>query len=389
MNTDKIGEGGALGNTSRSASVSMAIELDRHDKPIQEDKRKIAERRIKRYYLQSLARKLLPGEWVSRCMRVMYQGSVDCVYYPRIERGGFRGLVACGSVWSCPICAAKITERRRQELAGANLTGLSCVMVTLTLQHERGDSLADLLGCLTEGYRLVRSGRGWGEFKQEYLYMGGVTSTEVTFGIESGWHPHKHALWFSRLPLDQIDTESIRGWVSQRFGGILAKMGKYLSPIHGVHVRKGDSLAGEYIAKYGKDAGGESWGMAHEITKASVKLAAGEHYTPFGLLEAYGAGVAWAGRLFQEYAAAMKGKRQLVYTAHTRDRLGLSKVMATDQEVAEAPEDQVGVILARLTRSQWREVLRQDRRGQLESVIGWGNADYLLIYLQSLGITLE
>lgn len=350
---------------------------------------KIAERRIKRYYLQSLARRLLKTEGVAKCMRVMFGGSVDCVHYPKIERGGFRGLVTCGSVWMCPLCAAKITERRRQELERANMSGLSCVMVTLTLQHERGDSLGDLLAYLTEAYRKLKSGSPWQKFKQEFLYMGGVTATEPTFGIESGWHPHKHALWFSRLPVAEIDTESIRGWVSNRFGGILGRMGKYVSPVHGVHVRKGDNLAGDYIAKYGQDAARESaWGISHELVKGAAKLAAGEHYTPFGLLEAYGLGVAWAGRLFQEYAVAMKGKNQLVYSPLTRERLGLSGVMATDQEVAEASEDQLGVIMARLTRLQWLEVLRHDRRGQLEAVVATGNMEYLIVYLESLGIVL-
>ncbi len=380
MSIDTTQAGVSLGINARLAYLTTPPE----------DRDRITERRIKRYYLQSLARELLKREGVSKCMRVMYQGSVDCVYYPRIERGGYRGLVTCGSVWACPICAAKITERRRQELQRADMTGLSCVMVTLTLQHERGDSLAELQACLTEGYRLLRSGTPWQKFKQGLLYMGGVTSAEVTFGIESGWHPHKHALWFSRLPVGELDTEYIQGWVSDRFGGILAKRGKYVSPVHGVHVRTGDNLAGDYIAKYGQDAGRESsWGIAHEVTKAPVKLAAGQHYTPFGLLEAYGAGVAWAGRLYQEYAAAMKGRLQLVYSPHTRERLGLSKVMPTDQDLAEAPEDQVAVILARLTRLQWRAVLKHDKRGQLESVVSSGNVAYVLAYLQSLGVAIE
>ena len=31
----------------------------------------------------------------------------------------YQGLMSCGGIWTCPVCAAKISERRRQELKQA------------------------------------------------------------------------------------------------------------------------------------------------------------------------------------------------------------------------------------------------------------------------------
>ena len=36
---------------------------------------------------------------------------------PDGRRAGFGGLVTCGSVWACPVCAAKVATKRAEDLA--------------------------------------------------------------------------------------------------------------------------------------------------------------------------------------------------------------------------------------------------------------------------------
>lgn len=56
-------------------------------------------------------------------------------------RGFFSGLQSCGSVWACPVCAAKIRQARADELEGANAAWLAAghgiEMITLTIPHRR------------------------------------------------------------------------------------------------------------------------------------------------------------------------------------------------------------------------------------------------------------
>ena len=45
------------------------------------------------------------------------------VYNPNTERAYFENVQRCGSIWDCKVCAKKITETRRKELAFANELG--------------------------------------------------------------------------------------------------------------------------------------------------------------------------------------------------------------------------------------------------------------------------
>ena len=79
--------------------------------------------RIQDYALQQQAAKLLHGK-----SRVCFCGKrkIDklknrsVVYNPTTERAYFSNVQRCGSIWDCKVCAKKITETRRKELAFAN-----------------------------------------------------------------------------------------------------------------------------------------------------------------------------------------------------------------------------------------------------------------------------
>src|ERR1043165_405157 len=100
--------------------------------------------RFWRFYAQKTAGLLLPGERVSYCMKHIIPGKNDVpvVIKHGQTRPSFRNLMTCGSVWHCPVCAAKISEERRIELSEAmQKTTLSPVMLTYTFQHNQGNSL--------------------------------------------------------------------------------------------------------------------------------------------------------------------------------------------------------------------------------------------------------
>lgn len=78
---------------------------------------------------------------------------------------GFSGLQSCGSVWACPVCAAKISSRRAEELGSvlgwARTEGHTLAMVTLTVSHKRKDSLKDVWDSVGSGWSAVTSGSSW------------------------------------------------------------------------------------------------------------------------------------------------------------------------------------------------------------------------------------
>ena len=101
-------------------------------------------------------------------------------------RAGFAGLATCGSVWACPVCAAKVAAERAGEL-GAVLTaageaGHQVAMVTLTVRHRQGQSLRQVWGAVTKGWSRVTSGKAWRSDQRRYGVQGWARAVEVTHG---------------------------------------------------------------------------------------------------------------------------------------------------------------------------------------------------------------
>jgi hypothetical protein len=314
-------------------------------------------RAVGRFALQNAARRLLPESRVALCCRRMTASYVQVLFDAEHGAAHYGGLLRCGCVWTCAVCASKVTSRRAEELrdALARHPELKPVMVTITLQHRRGDGLAGLLKALKEGAGVA----------------GGITATEVTVSYRAGWHPHEHILF---LCLGDVDVEGLRAFIADRFGAYLQREGRYVSAEYGVQAVAGDAAAASYLSK---------WDTAAELTKGNVKAVRSDGgMSPMMLLARAGDGDEAAGKLFQEYATAMHGKRLLVYTKGLRELLGMNEDK-TDEEVAKQ-EVEPAVLLAALTVHQWRVVLANDARGELLDVAAGGDAAALWAWLSRL-----
>jgi hypothetical protein len=349
-----------------------------------------AGRVIRRFALQSAARDLLPREAVAKCLRAGHPRSdgtwgVDVFYAPAKSAAHLGGLQLCKSVWLCPVCAAKISERRRVELAGALRTWSEqesteqrrLLLTTFTLQHNRADELSVIFEGLKRARRLLVSGKAAQAFAASYGIVGMIRSLELTYG-ENGWHPHLHVLYFFDREVPILPFESA---IKARWGQCLESAGRYASWAHGVDVRFSDSDIADYIAKWGKEP---KWTPAHEMTKGVAKIGRRGGRTALQLLSDYLDGDAAAGRLWVQYAGALKGERQLFWSRGLRERLGLV-AEKTDEEIVEEQEE-IAIILASLTLGAWRVVIANDARGELLEVASTGDRDQVQAFLVQLGV---
>jgi hypothetical protein len=281
------------------------------------------------------------------------------------------------------VCAAKISERRREELSTAIAAwGGQIVMATFTLQHTASDALAGLLDDLQEGIRKMRSGWGWKKFQEQHGMAGSVRGLEVTHG-DHGFHPHQHVLFFVGAGVDvDVFTQQLR----DRWMASAARVGRYASPRWGLDVTAASADVAAYVAKWGKEP---KWTAAHELAKAGSKRGRSGSSSMLQLLEWYVVmGDVQAGRRWREYALAFKGKKQLVYSKGLRVLLGLIAEEKTDQEVVEeAVED--AVVLAQLDVAAWRVVLGNDARAELLTVASSGDPALVRSFLVGLGVQLE
>jgi hypothetical protein len=287
----------------------------------------------------------------------------------------YSGLVVCGSVWHCPVCSARITEKRRQELSYAynEWTG-GVIMLTYTYSHHAGEGLSVTLQALKESFRLMKSGRNWQELTEFYGWIGSVKSLEVTHG-DNGWHSHFHELIFLTNKLSAEMEGKLEYAVRKRWLEILPKAGLHASFEHGVKLTSDNGEIQGYVAKFGEEIAltedqmkGKHWTLVHEVTKSPVKRAKQGGSTPLQLLYSYWNGDMKAKRLWREYAMAFKGSHQLQWSKGMRllMRMGLEQ---PDQQLAVVPTKDT-ILLASLNQEEWRAILTADLRGK---ILHWAN----------------
>lgn len=344
--------------------------------------------RIQRFIFQSVTRKLLPESRTNNCLRVR-QGSKQIQVHKSVQYGtaSYSGLQTCGSVWVCPVCAAKIAERRRAEILAAmaahNAAGGCVHMLTLTAPHQRTDDLAELLQKQAKALNSFWSDRQTKAVLHEMGTVGQIRALEVTHGRKSpqnnGWHPHYHILLFNGLEphlmrFDSLLAQQMTEWALSLYAVwarvcVNAGLGEP-SFKHGLKLDDG-SHAAKYVSK---------WGMEDEMTKGHTKKALhGE--TPFDFLRALvdDSQDKQAAALFIEFAQVFKGKRQLHWSRGLKKRYAIGE--KNDEQLAQEKEDDFAVLLGVITIEQWRDILADDGRGVVLSLAasqGWSAvADYI------------
>ncbi|MDY8049658.1 protein rep [Paenibacillus polymyxa] len=343
----------------------MKIEDNRNESDENEEIR--LDSRFLRYQMQSAAKYILPHNRVGICLRhqIEQYGNVDIFKHRETQRAFYGGLMVCGSVWVCPVCASKISERRRQELKTAFKahldTGGHCTMVTLTFSHSARDKLDDLLIALGKSMQSFSRGKRHDIFRREIGLVGKIRAFEITYGA-NGWHPHIHLLLMHSIgigdPWDWVDMEE------RLYGlweGACAKNGFATSREHGLKLHDA-AEASTYIGKWG-DLMDKRWGTDSEMTKANIKKGRSGSMTPFDMLRA----VIEDGDLeyedkYREYAKATKGKQQLVWSPGLKAKYLIEE--KTDEEVA-AEKVEAADLLGQLHWQEWKHIIKNNLRYQL------------------------
>lgn len=342
--------------------------------------------RLIRYYQQSIARQLLPGEKVAKCARSIRpnKSHVEVVHVPDGNKAYFRNLIICGRVWTCPVCAAKVNERRRKELAMLIYTsGFRPVLVTYTVQHQRRDRLVTLLSAIQSSLRYIKSGKAYQTRVTQYGIVGTVRGIEVTYG-SSGWHPHIHELVMMAGDTTDQQVNEFETWLRDRWQAALKKSERAAAWELGVKITKHDGDIAEYIAKFGREPINQGWTITHELTKSNAKAGKGSGRTPFELLIGYADGNNADGFHFREYAAATKNVHPLHWSKGLRALLN-AETFLSDEEAAEADPDEY-IVLANLEPSAWKLILGKDKRAELLNIASGGDKLALRRWLALQGI---
>ena len=374
---------GALGTNAKYSHKPEFIDPDTGEITGGKPRHEPMAGRLQRFALQATARSILPKSRTAKCLRLRAHKQ-DITVWKSKEHGtaSYAGLQTCGSVWSCPVCAAKIAERRRVEIIHAmdahKGQGGLVSLLTLTTPHQRLDNLGDLLGKQAKALHRFWSDRGTKAVFEAMGVLGQIRALEVTHGRNSpqnnGWHPHYHVLVFHGVAGD------LEGWGESLYlcWAECCKRAGLGEPsrAHGLKLHDG-SKAAAYASK---------WGLEDEMTKGHTKKALhGE--TPFDFLRSFLADGEdkQAAALFREFAETFKGKRQLHWSRGLKARFAVEE--ASDEQLANKLEDRA-FLLGQISLEQWRDVLAVDGRGQvlqLAAAGGWDAVEYYLAAIRGLG----
>lgn len=242
----------------------------------------------------------------------------------------FRGIKRCGSVWCCPVCAPSIAAKRVEELcqmqAECHRRGYSVVLLTLTARHDRSMRLAPFLTALKKAKQAFRQRIEWTRYAGPLMF-GSVTTTEITHGLENGWHPHFHELL--AFDLHQEEALALMNWLKGLWLHCLRRYG--LTGNDAAYNVQGADAAWAYVGKFG--------GLAEELALSALKQGRGtSSRTPWQLLSDSRDGDKQAGALFVEYGEAVLGRRQLVWSRGLKKACGIEEV--EDSEFLESEDDE-------------------------------------------------
>lgn len=304
--------------------------------------------RAERYALKSVVNRIFPKSETAKCSRaVIPSQQVKVMKSQGYNKAHYVGLRRCGSVWLCPLCAAKISERRRVELVAAIATakamGWNVYLMTLTIPHGLGDDVKPMLDQMLAAWRRVTTTRAGKALKALLGVQGTIRALEVTDGV-NGFHPHFHLLIFTASDNTALTFQSryLPLWQDACVKAGLPRP----SDQHGLRVDDG-TWAAKYASK---------WGLEEEMTKGHTKTSKGDKgMTPWDMLrDVLHNGSERSRARFYIYATAFKGRRQLYWSNGLKALLGVTDT--TDEELV-ALEEENASVLAELTDTDWKAVL--------------------------------
>lgn len=304
-------------------------------------------------------------QWCGRVSAIKRKGGAVQRGTPEVRmadgRAYWSGVMRCGSVWSCPVCSAKIRHGRTLEADSAmrkwistrKVLPRSVLFLTLTMPHDATDDLPHLISTIKHAFSRLFSGRPWRRDRERFRIRAWLRVWDITHG-KNGWHPHLHiALFVAGNPspdeLEALEHEWYRRWAE----AVTEKGFRAPSRAHGIHLEK--ARHADQVSKYllrvkGEDSGAR---LALELARGDLKVGKGR--TPFQVLRDFiDSGDLRDLNLFKDYEKATKGQHFSRWSNGARKLLGILDL--SDQELSDAEVG--GAVVFRPSPDQFLAIVR-------------------------------
>lgn len=248
--------------------------------------------------------KKFPAHRTTQCTCALHDHA-DLTYFFKSDMSTsghqFKGLISCGSVWSCPVCSHKVAQFRSDEVTKAHdlmfAQGYKAYLITFTMSHKKTSDLSSLVDALNHAFSMTLKHRTFKTSFPDFEYVKAQECTypfnSVTLANKNGFHPHIHLLAFTR---SKYSPDFLKSAIFPIYNDYLNKSGFNSSYKRGLDVKDSFSNA-EYLTKFGYSA--ESWRSGAEMALSIYKDG-----HPFSLIDTHP-------QAFLEYSKVYKGKRQI------------------------------------------------------------------------------
>ncbi len=353
------------------------------------------------YALKNTSAKLLPAERVCNCLnhRVTADRGVDVRLNKTNGKAGYGNLMRCDGVWICPCCSGRILAKRGKEVEKGVDTwtqaGGSVFMLTLTHSHKRTDKLALKMKLLQKALSRFFGDRAMKEIFEQFGKVGQIKALETTYSEANGWHPHHHILMFSEMSPDEFLNNAVsvtydkNGYVQyvslEREQKLIAKgRGNDIEVInfeqfiksywvkiclavglgapsleHGATMQNASAVK-TYLTKFK---------TAQELTNAKAKRAKGASRNQWEILADAHNGCESSGKLWQIYADAFKGQRQLFWSRGLKEMLLIDEIADDEIEELEGVADDEIITVIELGVEDWGYIRRKNWQAQLLEIV--------------------
>lgn len=324
-----------------------------------------------KYRLLDYNRHLLPGESEDPKARDLHRNIKRCMAYIRkdsstanvikTDTGTFRWdrLGLCGSVWACPVCAEIKRGRKAEEIKAVVdshvAAGGYVLLVTGNAPHKATDSGPVLFNRMKAAEVSFHKDRRIRAIKARIGFIEAIKVWEHTYGLENGWHPHFHQLWFLER---QVEPDVLAGELFPRWANYLVKRGLGWPSQQAIDVREGMG-AGGYVSKMGLS-------LSKEMTRGVFKTARdGQRFGPFDLLNYAGMNYpaeVWALDRWLEYIVMTSGK-------HFVSRYPILKarycVADTDEDDLLEEDQDDWILIMSFGKDEFANIVRGGLRGKV------------------------
>jgi hypothetical protein len=278
----------------------------------------------------------------------------------------YNGVASCAAIWRCPICSMKILKGRAKELYSITSQHLKASdknqigFLTLTIRHNKKDSLKTSLNKLVSSWRKLQNQRFFSDIKKGSCYLGQIKALEITHTKNNGWHPHFHILLFwENLSAEQINQNQnliLKSWVKLTKGSLDAQDQKI--------VFNNDIL--DYVTK---------WDSIQELTNDFKKSSSG--VKPFQLLS-----YIYDNKLLYEYKNLKSSNKrckamfsEYIEATKGRHRIGISRNLNTLYKIEIKTDEQltneinIEDIILSFERQVWQTINLNDLQPYLIDIV--------------------